>query len=65
MFFYRLNIFILFFFFLISESFAESLFEKNNPFVFIKGGEFVFGNNDGEENEKPQFFKKYRKFLHK
>ena len=54
MFFYRLNIIILFFFFLISESFAESLFEKKNPFIFIKGGEFVFGNNRGEENEKPQ-----------
>ena len=54
MFFYRLNIIILFFFFLISESFAESLFEKKNPFIFIKGGEFVFGNNKGEENEKPQ-----------
>ena len=54
MFFYRLNIIILFFFFLISESFAESLFEKKNPFIFIKGGEFVFGNNRGEENEIPQ-----------
>ena len=54
MFFCRLNIIILFFFFLISESFAESLFEKKNPFIFIKGGEFVFGNNKGEENEKPQ-----------
>ena len=54
MFFYRLNIIILFFFFLISKSFAESLFEKKNPFIFIKGGEFVFGNNRGEENEKPQ-----------
>ena len=54
MFFYRLNIIILFFFFLISESFAESLFEEKNPFIFIKGGEFVFGNNRGEENEIPQ-----------
>tara|TARA_B100001245_G_C22891909_1_gene429699 strand:- start:783 stop:1547 length:765 start_codon:yes stop_codon:yes gene_type:complete len=54
MFFYRLNIIILFFFFLISKSFAESLFEKKNPFIFIKGGEFVFGNNRGEENEIPQ-----------
>ena len=54
MIFYKLNIYIFFLFFLISECFAESLFEKNNPFIFIEGGKFIFGNNSGEENEKPQ-----------
>ena len=54
MIFYKLNIYIFFIFFLISECFAESLFEKHNPFIFVEGGKFIFGNNNGEENEKPQ-----------
>ena len=54
MIFYKLNIYIFFLFLLISECFAESLFEKHNPFIFIEGGKFIFGNNNGEENEKPQ-----------
>ena len=54
MFFFRLKIIIFICIFFTTESFAQTMFEKKNSFILIKGGEFIFGNDEGEKNEKPQ-----------
>ena len=54
MLFFRLKIIIFICIFFTTESFAQTMFEKKNSFILIKGGEFIFGNDEGEKNEKPQ-----------
>ena len=53
MFFFRLKIIIFICIFFTTESFAQTMFEKKNSFILIKGGEFIVGKF---EDTLPKFF---------